>query len=113
MDLVYQADDEGWNVVFAERDKALYVDRLYDALGSRTWGEFRASLPEGGWEEFLERFGGEYDADGNLVDDFPTGSEPFEGDYQRTGYPEWLANTELKWFPKDLIEKYGGRVEHS
>jgi hypothetical protein len=58
---------------------------------------------------FLERFGGEYD-DGNLVDDFPTGSEPFEGDYQQTGYPEWLANTELRWFPKDLIEKYGGLV---
>jgi hypothetical protein len=26
---------------------------------------------------------------------------------------EWLANTELKWFPKDLIKKHGGRIEHS
>ena len=113
MDLVYSVDDEGSNVVFAERDKAMYVDQLCDALGSRTWGEFRASLPPGGWEEFLEKFGGEYDADDNLVDTFPTGSEPFNNDYQQTGYPEWLANTELDWFPEDLIEKYGGCVEHS
>jgi hypothetical protein len=113
MDLVYSVDDEGWNVVFAEYDKAMYVDQLYDALGSRTWGDFRASLPEGGWEEFLGKFGGEYDADDNLVNNFPTGSEPFVGDYRQTCYPEWLANTELDWFPKDLIEKYGGCVEHS
>jgi hypothetical protein len=113
MDLVYSINEEISNVVFAERNRALYVDQLYDALTSRTWDEFRASLPEGGWEEFLERFGGEYDADDNLVDDFPTGSEPFDNDYQQTGYPDWLANIELDWFPEDLIEKYGGQVEHS
>ncbi len=35
------------------------------------------------------------------------------GDYMQTGYPEWLANTEIRWFPKDLIKKYVGGVEHS
>src|ERR1700730_16868169 len=105
MDIVYKADEEGRNVVFAEREKALYVSQLYDALCSSTWSAFRTSLPRGGWEEFLERFGGEYDDDGNPVDDFPTGSEPFDIDYQQTGYPEWLANTEVDWFPEDLIEK--------
>ena len=91
----------------------MYVSQLYDALCSSTWSAFRTSLPRGGWEEFLERFGGEYDDDGNPVDDFPTGSESFDNDYQQTGYPEWLANTELDWFPEDLIEKYGGSIEHS
>jgi len=83
--------------------------QLYDALRSNTWAEFRVSLPEGGWEEFVEKFGDNDDP----VDDFPTGSEPFDGDYMQTGYPEWLANTEIQWFPEDLIKKYGGSVEHS
>jgi hypothetical protein len=81
MDLIYSSDDEGANVVFADRAKAFYVAQLYEALGSRTWGEFRTNLPQGGWEEFLERSGAESDDDGNLVDEFPTGDESFEEIY--------------------------------
>jgi hypothetical protein len=60
----------------------------------------------GGWEEFMEREGCEHDDEGNSIDEFPTGDEPF-GDYITTGYPEWLAESMLSWFPKDLIKKYG------
>jgi hypothetical protein len=89
-----------------ERRVALYVAQLYDALRSNTWAEFRASLPAGGWEEFVEKFG---DSD-DPVDDFPTGSEPFDRDYMQTGYPEWLANTEIRWFPNDLIKSMAGAL---
>lgn len=114
MDIVYGIDDYG-NLVFAERELALYVAQLYDALlNSATWGEFREKLPEGGWEEFLEKYGS-YDEDSDQPrDDFPCGSEPFEHSrYIETGYPDWLANTMLKWFPEDLIDKYGGYTQHS
>jgi hypothetical protein len=47
-DLVYNVGD-GDNVVFADRDTALCVAHLYDALNSKTWAEFRVKLPEGGW----------------------------------------------------------------
>ena len=115
MDIVYKVKD-GEEVIFAERDKALYVAQLYEALRSSTWAEFRSSLPEGGWEEFLEKFGAYINdsESGEPVDDYPRGSEPFNYmRYFQTGYPEWLANTELDWFPDDLIEKYGGWVGHN
>jgi hypothetical protein len=85
MELVYKVNKETDNGVFADRDRALYVAQLYDALCPGTWAEFRSSLPEGGWEEFLERFGAyENDGDsGEPVDDYPRGNEPIEGDCQR------------------------------
>lgn len=112
VDLVYQVNEDSGGVVFADREKALYVAQIYEALDSKTWGEFRAKLPAGGWQEFVEHWSGE-DEEGNLVDDFPDGSAPFDGCYMETGYPEWLANTAVYWFPKDLVEKYGGWVDHN
>lgn len=68
----------------------------------------------GGMEEVLERFGGQ-DESGDVIDDFPTGNAPFlfSDCYSQTGYPEWLANTAVYWFPEELVEKYGGWVDHS
>ena len=111
MDLLYKVGDSG-NVVFAERDRALYAAQLYEALTAETWGEFREKLPEGGWEEFLEKFGGDYEDSGEPVDNFPQGGEPFHGSrYSETGYPEWLAATELQWFPENLVEQFDGFLE--
>jgi hypothetical protein len=106
-DLVYRANSDIGSVVFADRETALYAAQIYDALTSETWAKFRATLPEGGWGEYLQRWGAQ-DDEGNPVDDFPTGDERFDGDRGETGYPEWLASTMLSWFPDDLIEKYGG-----
>lgn len=112
MDLVYKVSEEG-ELVFAERESALYAAQLYDALlNSATWSEFRSKLPAGGWEEFVEKWGSR-DDDDNSIDDFPKGDEPFDDHFIETGYPEWLANTAIQWFPRDLVEKYGGYVEHS
>ena len=113
MDLVYKVDDENGNVVFAAREKALHVAQTYNALeNSKSWAEFRAQLPRGGWEEFLVRRA-DRDDDDNPVDNFPTGCEPFDATIIETGHPEWLANTAISWFPTDLIKKYNGKVEHS
>ena len=108
-DLVYGIGPSGEDVIYADRETALYVAELYEALMSRTWGDFRDAAPPGAWEEFMEKRGCDYDNDGNPIDDFPTGAEPF-GAYIETGYPEWLAASMLSWFPQDLIDKYGGSV---
>lgn len=107
-DVVYAVNEYG-DAVFAERRKALYVAQLYKALQSETWAEFRATLPEGAWEDYLDRFG-EYDDDGDLVDNFPSGHEKFDGWDGETGYPEWLAASMLGWFPDHLISKFNGQI---
>ena len=105
-DLVYQVEQDKDRVIFTDRETALYVAQLWKAESSKTWAEFRAMLPTGGLDEFLEYFADEYDDDCNPVDNFPTGDEPF-GPHFKEGFPEWLADSMLSWLPKDLIEKYG------
>jgi hypothetical protein len=97
VDLVYKVDDENFNVVFAERRVALYVRNSMTRC---------APIPGPSLGSRFPRAVGKNSSKSS-------GSEPFDGDYMQTGYPEWLANTEIQWFPEDLIKKYGGSVEHS
>jgi len=48
-DLVYRVSDANDGVVFATPERARYVDGLFDALDSKTWGEFRSRIPAGEW----------------------------------------------------------------
>lgn len=46
--------------------------------------------------------------------EYPSDHEPFEPDnipgHADGDYPEWLRQSQLNWYPKDLIEKYDGEV---
>lgn len=109
MDIVYRVGGDGYQgVLFARRNDAERVAQIRKALrNSKTWGEFLANLPLGEWEE-------------NLQDRFESGAapsddEPFTADsvpgHADGDYPQWLAQTQLDWFPPELIKKYGGDVE--
>jgi hypothetical protein len=106
MDIVYRVGGDGFDsVLFADRASAEYVAQIRNALyQSKTWGDFRRSLPGGEWEENLaDRF-----------DEIPPDDEHFVADavpgHADGDYPEWLRQSQLDWFPEDLIEKYGGEV---
>ena len=108
MSIVYRVGGDGYGgVLFAARDAAERVAQIRKALyNSKTWGQFRANLPDGEWEENLEfRF-----------EEAPGDGEPFTADsvpgHADGDYPEWLMQTQLDWFPPELIEKYG-QVETS
>ena len=112
-DLVYSFTSGGYfpeAVVFAERERVERVARIRKALEeSRTWGEFRANLPEGEWEDhFLASFD---EPPEELLEEFGD-DEPFDADkvpgYSDGNYPPWLAQDQLRWFPPKLIKKYGG-----
>lgn len=106
MDIVYRTvvggDGESC-VLFAPRAAAEYVAQIRHALyNSKTWGEFRASLPDGEWSNLKPQLEEEPDDERFDPDDIPGHSE---GDY-----PEWLRQSQLEWFPEELIGKYDGEV---
>jgi hypothetical protein len=78
---------------------------------SKTWGDLRRNLPDGEWEDsfqvYFEDREEEIPADDELFD-----AEDAPG-YAEGDYPAWLAQEQLDWFPKELIEKYGGDVGNS
>jgi len=104
MDIVYRVGGDGFDsVLFASRASAEYVAQIRKALyQSTTWGDFRAHLPEGEWENLAWK----------LED--PPNDKPFRADdisgHADGDYPEWLRQSQLDWFPDDLIEKYDGEV---
>lgn len=106
MNIVYRVGGDGFeSVLFADRSDAEYVAQIRRALyQSKTWGEFRKNLPEGEWERtFADR-----------LDEAPDGEEPFTADdapgHADGDYPKWLRQSQLDWFPEDLIDKYDGEV---
>lgn len=110
MEIVYRVGGDGYCcVLFAERSAAERVAQILGALHeSTTWGQFRANLPDGEWEDNLQ-----YCFD----EDVPADDAPFHPDmvpgYADGDYPEWLRGSAAEWFPRSLIEKYGGSVESS
>ena len=105
IDIVYRVGGDGYEgVLFALRGDAENLAQTRKALAnSKTWGEFRANLPFGEWEQNLaERF-----------DDVPPDDEPFSADevpgYADGDYPRWLMQAQLDWFPEELLAKYGER----
>lgn len=106
MDIVYRVGGDGYDsALFADRASAEYVAQIRNALyQSETWGEFRRNLPKGEWEDtFVDR-----------LEEIPPDDEPFTADaapgHADGDYPEWLRQSQLDWFPEDLIEKYDGAV---
>lgn len=115
MDIVYRVI-EGHHgpesVVFAERGRAEYVVHILKALNeSNTWGELRRNLPDGEWEDHFRDY---FD---DSEEDIPADDELFDAEeapgYAEGDYPAWLAQEQLYWFPKELIEKYGGDVANT
>ena len=110
MDIVYRVGGDGYYcALFAERSSAERVAEILTALReSTTWGEFRDTLPDGEWEDNLQY----------CFDEEPPGDDDrFHRDmvpgYADGDYPEWLRGSAVEWFPRSLIEKYGGSMDTS
>lgn len=108
MDIVYTVGGEDFDgPLFAERSTAEYVAQIREALyQSDTWGHFRTKLPAGEWDRLVSKSWVEPD---ELADDdrFTPDNIPGHADGD---YPEWLRQSQLEWFPKELIEKHDGEV---
>lgn len=110
LDIVY-APSGTYGILFAERETAEYYGQIARAVrDSETWGQFRDALPENIWEEeFLSNFG----------DEEPGDDDPFPANEYQYGYNDgqyiggWPTEDELRWFPKDLIEKYKADEDHT
>jgi hypothetical protein len=106
LDLVYTPSDY-FGVVFAERDVARRTAQVWHAVQeSTTWGEFRTAMPPTDWEELVDQREG----------DIPPDDTPFTPDDVGWGDDGWYLGPwppeeEVKWFPEDLIDKYGGAVD--
>lgn len=115
MDIVYRIIEGAYgpeSVVFAERGRAHYVAHIYKALEeSKTWGDLRRNLPDGEWEGHFSVYFEDRE------EEIPADDEPFDAEeapgYADGDYPAWLAQEQLSWFPKELIDKYGGDVDSS
>ncbi len=66
-ELVYRVSDANDGVVFTTPARARYVDALYDALDSKTWGEFRSRIPAEEWKELASK-----------LEEIPAKDEPFD-----------------------------------
>lgn len=101
---MYRVGGDGFDgSLFADRASAEYVAQIRRALHqSKTWGEFKDKLPQGEWENLESQLEGPPDDEPFAADNVPGHAD---GDY-----PKWLRQSQLDWFPKDLIEKYDGET---
>ena len=109
LDIVYTPNSH-FGVLFAERHTAEYYGQIARAVSdSTTWGEFRNALPPDVWNDVLSERG-----DDELDDDEPFPHQEFQWGYNDGRFiGGWPTEDELSWFPKDLIEKYGGSADYT
>ena len=114
LDLVYTLSTH-FGVVFAERDVARRTAQVWHAVqDSKTWGEFRTAMPPADWEEVINPDWEEVIS--QRGGDIPPDGTPFTPDDVAWGddgwyLGPWLPEEEVRWFPEDLIDKYGGEVD--
>jgi hypothetical protein len=92
------------SVVMIPEDEAMVLDQLYDALGARTWAEFRQLAPEAWYRSAVERtFGEESEA--------PDAATPFDPEqvwgYSDGDWPTWPQQRMLEWVPKQVQAEFG------
>ena len=107
---MYRVGGDGFEgVLFAERDEAEYIAAIRAAMReSKTWGEFRAKLPDGEWENYFQEY---FEGSGTTYEQsFSHDCAPGAADGD---YPKWLLQAQLEWFPEELIEKYGGSLRRT
>jgi hypothetical protein len=111
--LFFRAIDYGSRtLVFAPPQMAEDHDKVMKALtSSKTWGEFRASVPGSAFKELkkLLRERGEYNAKEIrelIADDNPFDPEAIPG-FGDGEYPSMIASIQQSILPKDVAEKYG------
>lgn len=109
--LVYRVAGHNGGLVFAEKGRATWVHRIHAALAdARTWGELQRLMPGDAYNEVMLSLD-------EIGEPPPSNSEPFNPEqvpgWSDGDYPPWLQAEMLRWFPSDLISKFGRRLETS
>ena len=103
VELVYRVSDGNHGIVFTTPERARYVSSLFDALDSKTWGEFRSRIPAEEWELLAEFF-----------DEVPPPEKLFESEavpgYCDGDWPPWLQKEIILVLPPPLVKKYAEAV---
>jgi hypothetical protein len=98
-ELVYRVSDANDGVVFTTPARARYVDALFDALDSKTWGEFRSRIPAEEWKELASK-----------LEEIPAKDEPFDvacvPGFCDGDWPPWVQKEILRVLPPPLVKRY-------
>lgn len=104
--LFYRVSPANRGLVFARPERAMEISQIHCAIArSRTWGEFRAAMPEDDFELIAAQL---FDLD-DL--DRPSDNEPFDAvavpGYVDGDYPPWLQKEMQFVLPREVIEQFG------
>jgi hypothetical protein len=98
-ELVYRVGPANDGVVFTTPERARYIASLNDALGSKTWGEFRSRIPAEEWEELMEK-----------RVEIPGPDEPFKAEavpgFCDGDWPPWLQKEIGHVLSEAILTKY-------
>jgi hypothetical protein len=104
-DLVYGQSDFAGGLVFVPRTKAKELASLVTAAReSKTWGEFRARIPEACWDEIRENIADPGDPEPEENAEFDPNEIPGWEEYDWPGWPAQLA---LEWVPESIRQSFG------
>jgi hypothetical protein len=116
--LYYREAPHDSYLVFAPRERALFVDQLHRAIKeSTTWGEFRKRMPAGEYQRLYEDI---FSSDPDVIAEGedarePADKEPFTSDcvpgYSDGDYPPWLAQEQDLYLPSELLREFATRAD--
>ena len=98
-------------LVFASPERARFIDQIHQAINqSKTWGEFRATMPEEEYRVLYNRIVEDWG-----VEDAPSEDDEFSSDsvpgYTDGDYPSWLQQEMDEVLPKDILDAYGENTD--
>lgn len=112
-DLVFRESPHDTCLVFARPERAAEIDRIYHAMESATWGEFRRKMDP---EEYARLLAVIFPADPDALDGVsrePEDYEPFSCDslpgFSDGDYPPWLALELDRHLPAAILERFATR----
>ena len=97
-------------LVFAAPERAKFIEQIHQAIiQSKTWGEFRAAMPEEEYSVLHNRIVEDWEPE-----DIPAGDDAFSSDsvsgYSDGDYPAWLQQEMDEVLPKEILDAYGEYV---
>jgi len=111
-EIVYGIDALTGQAVFGPRSDAESIQRMFDVVEAKTWGEVRGILKPAEFAQLKEG----YTFRLNDTDDptyEPADDEPFDPDdaaaYSDGDWPLPLT-FRMDWLPQDLVDRYGEKV---
>jgi hypothetical protein len=92
------------NLVFIPELEAKRLAAIYDAISSKTWGEFARRMPADDLQDVISWF---------IEDerDVPSDDEKFVPEFLPPPYfdgdwPDWAEQKMLQWVPASILQKY-------